>query len=180
MAVVDLGEGLGGYSLLLATSRNTKDSLHWYKNALKHINFCIKYHFYITQNITSPYLLRHCTHHASWFICMILCILLALFKKFIKCALKLGFDSSITKQPIASVGLWLINNNIHIIFLGVAPTTLQLYIYFIKNLSNMLLTLPWIDDSSKTKQPIGSEGLCPQIPCFRDSSLGLAPSFRKS
>ena len=80
MAVADLGERLRGYSLLLAMSRNTEDSLHWYKNALKHINFCIKYHFYIIQNITSPYLLMHCTHHVSWFICIILCILLALFK----------------------------------------------------------------------------------------------------
>ena len=31
-------------------------------------------------------------------------------------------------------------------------------------------------DSSKTKQPIPSGGLCPQTPCFRDSPLGLAPS----
>ena len=32
-----------GYSLpLIGISKNTKDSMHWYKNALKHIISCVK------------------------------------------------------------------------------------------------------------------------------------------
>ena len=49
--VEDLG-GLGGLYSPHPTGnliRNTKNSMYWYKNALKHINSCIKCHFYTLQ-----------------------------------------------------------------------------------------------------------------------------------
>ena len=41
MAVADLGERLRGYSSIVATSRNTKDSLYWYKMHLNTLTFAL-------------------------------------------------------------------------------------------------------------------------------------------
>ena len=56
-----------GCSSLITTSRNTKDSMYSYKNALKHINSLIKCHFYTSENMMT-HTFRSCTHHTSCFI----------------------------------------------------------------------------------------------------------------
>ena len=88
--------GLGLYPL--ATSRNTKDSMYWYKMHwnIQCINPC---HFHTSQNIMT-YTFRGCAHHTPCIMCY------AFYYPFqrihqINCHLNLDFDSSKIKQPIA-------------------------------------------------------------------------------
>ena len=85
--------GLGVYSPLIATSRNTKSLMYWYKNALKYITSCIKF-------LILLFALSF-THHTPFFIC-IMHFISSLEIVHQICAFNLQFDSSKIKQPIAS------------------------------------------------------------------------------